>query len=705
MNKITKIASLMLIFLLAVTGCTPQNTNVSSLESTKKSLLDKIDVQYSHELAVKMEEIKSNKELGYRTAGSDAEIKTGNMLYEEMKSIGLQDVTKDEITVDTWTFEKAKMYFTDESGKEYKFELGGYQTNFNTNGEKEFEVVYAGKGTAADYENLDVKGKLVIVDINQRENWWINYPTYQAHLKGAAAIIAVQDGGYGEISEEALNAQDICGPDDAPAFSMSQKDAKILKEAIKNKPVKVKFDAKSTVEFDGKTNNIVGIIPGKDEDSMILMSAHMDSYFSGFQDDNVAIGMMMGIAKAVVDSGYKPEKTLVFCALSSEEWGVSNTRYDWSTGAYNQIFKVHPEWVGKVVADMNFELPAYECEDADYIRSVYEYNTFLTDVTKTVPKVEGVYESGIKVISPTQTWSDDFSFSIAGVPSMRNEFSGDFMEKIYHSQFDNKDTYNEKAYLFHHNLYASLLLEYDRTLVSPLNFATRLEALEKSLDDKVLNKYDIDSKELLSEINTAKGNANKVYEKVKQVNDDYKKALEEGNDKEAKKLYDEYKYLNSGLLETFKFAEDKFVRLTWEDESIFPHEKAQNNIKNINKSIEALNDGDVKTVIDEYLYTIDNNWYAYDFDKDVYEYFTDYVLNQPADRLMWGAGRVEGHENLFKTVKSLSEKYDDKNPEVSNEIKDLTKAENNQKVLLEDSIKSEVKSVNELNKMLENLMK
>ena len=52
--------------------------------------------------------------------------------------------------------------------------------------------MYLGKGTEADYEGKDVTGKLVLVDINQRDEWWINYPVYQAHLKGAAAVIAVQ---------------------------------------------------------------------------------------------------------------------------------------------------------------------------------------------------------------------------------------------------------------------------------------------------------------------------------------------------------------------------------------------------------------------------------------------------------------------------------------------------------------------------------
>ena len=112
-----------------------------------------------------------------------------------------------------------------------EIQLGAYQTTFVTEGPKEFSLMYLGKGTAADYEGKDVTGKLVLVDINQRDEWWINYPVYQAHLKGAAALIAVQSGGYGEIDDEALNAQDIAGPEDAPAFSISRKDSQPVKGA------------------------------------------------------------------------------------------------------------------------------------------------------------------------------------------------------------------------------------------------------------------------------------------------------------------------------------------------------------------------------------------------------------------------------------------------------------------------------------------
>ena len=68
--------------------------------------------------------------------------------------------------------------------------------------------------------------------------------------------------------------------------------------------------------------------------------------------------MMFGIARAILKTGYKPNKTLVFCALAAEEWGVVNSKYDWSAGAYEQVFTARPDWAGKVIADLNFELPA-----------------------------------------------------------------------------------------------------------------------------------------------------------------------------------------------------------------------------------------------------------------------------------------------------------------------------------------------------------
>ncbi|MFF2754727.1 M28 family peptidase [Psychrobacillus sp. NPDC058041] len=714
---ITSLTMTMLVG-MSLVACTPkeESTNVNkentqdekviSVEDANSNYLSAVDVDYAYNFTKSLEEFKSNEKLGYRTAGSQAELKTGEKIGNEMKKIGLSEVTKDEFKVDTWEFEKADLTFTDENGKEHLAVLGGYQVNFDTIGVKELDLVYAGKGTAEDLAGLDVKGKLVLIDINQREEWWINYPAYQAHLKGAAAVIAVQEAGYAEVDPDALNAQDICGPDDAPAFSMSQTDANSLKKALeasKNK-LSVKFDAKSTVKLDGKSYNYYGKIIGKDPESYIILSAHYDSYFSGFEDDNAAIGLLMGVAKGLVDSGYQPEKTIIFNALAAEEWGISNSRYDWSTGAYNQIFKVHPEWVGKAFANMNFELPAYEHTTQDEIRSVYELNNYLTQFAKTVPSVDGVYKDGISIVSPLRTWSDDFSFGIAGVPALRNDFQdSEFMHSHYHSQFDNEGPYNMNAYKFHLNLYGLLAMHYDETAVVPLDFTTRLNALKEDINADIFKQAGVSSDKLVSDIDSAIATAEEVNAKVTKVNEDYLAALTEGNAETAKKVYNESRELNSGLLAAFKYAEDQFVRLTWEDEPIFPHEHAQNNIDNLSLSINALVKGDIATPLDDYLWKIDNNWYAFYFDKEVYNYFTDYVLKAPKEKLMWGSGRIMGHEDLFDTINSLKEKREQTGVDISSEIQTLNSALERQKELLKTTIAEEVASVNKLGEMLDEL--
>ena len=707
MKKIGQCLSLTLAAVLLLSACgqqpdTPQSTPEAervTLEAAQQAYLEKVDVDYAYHLALQLEDIRSNENLGYRTAGSEAELATGDMLKAEMESIGLQNVTKDEFTLDTWTFEKAQLSFTDSTGAEYTAELGGYQTDFVTDGPEAFTIVDGGEGTEADLDGLDVTGKLVLIDINQRDNWWINYPAYEAHLRGAAAVIAVQDGGYGEVSDDALNAQDICGPADAPAFSMSRTDAEALRAALdENGEASVTLDAVSRVGMDGVSYNITGMIPGKDEDSMVLMSAHYDSYFAGFQDDNAAIALMLGIAKAIIDSGYQPEKTLVFCAMAAEEWGVSNTRYDWSTGAYNQIFRVHPDWVGKVVADINFELPAMNEGETDQIRTSYELKTFVEDFKESVPQVEGVFPEGIEVIVPTQTWSDDFSLSIAGVPSSVTALRGGFAQTHYHSQFDNRDTYSPEAFLFHHNMYGMLMLAYDRCAVSPLDFSTRLEALRASMDDTVLTEEQVSS--LNAALDEAENAASAAWDKVSEINDSYRKALDSGDTAAADALIQESRETNAAVLSAFKYAEDAFVRLTWEDVSIFPHEHSQNNLLALNGAVEALERGDSATAIDEYLYAVDNNWYAYDWSRETFDYFTNYVLNQSDDRPMWGAGRVQGHEDLYDVIRSLLDKYGDTSADYTAELARLNDAVNNQTAMLAEQVDHEVQALAELTAQL-----
>ncbi len=654
--------------------------------TTEQQYIASLDIEASYNLAKQMEAYRTNPVLGYRPAGSKAEFETGEMLKSYMEDLGLSNVRKDEIKVDGWEFEKAVLAYADAAGERQEVQLGAYQTDFVTKGAETFQVVYVGKGGEKDYADKDVTGKIVLAEINQRDEWWINFPVYQAHEKGAKALIAVQIGGYGQVDEKALNAQDIAGPPEAAAFSMSFEDSEKLKACLDEKgEITVTLDASSRVMRDVSTYNILGEIPGRRSDRMILLSAHYDSYFSGFQDDNTAVAMMLGIARAFIKMGYQPENTWVFCAMAAEEWGIADSKYDWSTGAYAEVFNVHPEWAGKVIGDFNFELPALSNGNLDGIRCTYEYKDFFEDTLKTLPALSPAYPEGVLVSAPIETWSDDFSVAISGIPSMVNEFSaGSFMTTHYHSQYDSDAYYNEAAYRFHHELYGLLLMHLDSQSVAPLNFAEVFEQASASLDVLMCQKSGSRVTALLNLLGQTEEVAEEVYDRIYDINE---AGVDSEQCREAENI----------LLKVFKMAQDKYVRLTWEDAVVFPQEAAQNNLRYLKKAIRALKRKipDAEAAF-EALYEIDNNAYAFQFSKRVYERFTDYVLDQNSDRLQWGRGRIVHHENLYDLVAQLMDKYHQGATDFSDEIVELEKVAKRQKAYLRDDIEYMLQSTEKM---------
>lgn len=653
-----------------------------------------INTEYSYALAKRMEQFRSHPSLGYRPAGSRAEFATGEMLLQEMHALGLQDIHKDPIQVDAWEFHKAELIWEREDGSiGLQAQLGGYQTNFCTDGPKAFSLVYVGKGTAADYEGKDVKGKLVLAEINQREEWWINFPVYQAYVRGAAALIAVQEGGFAELQDEALNAQDIAGPSEAAAFSMSRADARVLKDALKTRDeLKVRFDAESQVWEKQCSYNIIGTIPGQSQEEMILLSAHYDSYFSGFQDDNTAVAMMFGIAKALMESGYKPKKTIVVAALAAEEWGIVNSKYDWSTGAYQQVFCVRPEWQGRVIADFNFELPAHAHGPKDAVRSVYEYVSFLKKAIEGIPVDPAAYPEGLEIHAPIQTMSDDFSMAISGIPSMVNEFTdSSFMETHYHSQFDNDEYYHAPVYRFHHLLYATLVTKFDQLVLPPFDFSVLFEAMNRSMDLHFSDRFHALGEELDRVTRSAAALGKEVYQWIEKVN-------AEGID-----LSHEEKY-RAILMKAFRKAQDSFVRLDWQDNVLFPQEAVRQNLIHIKVAIRCLEEGDSEGALDA-IYEIDNNCYAFQFDEEVFNYFTDYVFCQPKERLQWGAGRIVHHENLYQLVQKLKRKNKLKTTPFEEELRILNQVRKNQEACYQSDLEYMIRETKNIMDSLKEIQK
>lgn len=707
------LTALLLSLSLLLSGCGQSQTETSpSPQEAYDAFMEAVSPDYAYDIALELTTNPEffNSELGGRTAGSDAEHAAADYLAGVMEEIGLSNVEKVAAPCDRWQFNGAS--FTVD-GKEYP--VYSYATASTPPEGITAEVVYAGKGTMWDYEDLDVEGKIVLVDVDQRADWWVTYPMLEADFQGAAAILAANVGGFSQIADDALNCQDICGPASIPTLSIGLSDSQELQEKMKEGPVTATLVVDNEVEIDaGTTYNIMGVLKGKSSDHQILVGGHYDVHFWGFQDDNCAVGLVLSMAKAMIDSGYQPENDIVFCLHGAEEWGSSYTQYDWTVGAWEMINSVHPEWVGKTLAFLNFELPAYEFDTytstysapemyamLDYYANEYPYS----------PDPEGCFPDGVLTEGyQTYTYSDDFSYYAAGVPStvngfllqkdMENVFP--FYVDIYHSQYDTPDTYNEAVMDFNIRYYGALAMYLDQTPALYLDFTAQYDRILASMDEEAMAAAGVDMAAFhtaLEELNTA---AQAMTERVETLNRDYLKAREDGDSAAMEKLWAEGKELTAQNLQAFEFAQKNLLGLMYE-RPIVPHEAPQENIQLCRDIIACLEQGDVATVVDELAWTVNNvlEYYAMYFSPEVIAIQDDMHWGEGnQDNLYWGTGINFTKADVDAATRSLYERYDEQGGDFSQEIAVYEAAIQAQTELLKELGTKEIGAMEQLAQLL-----
>ena len=617
-------------------------------------------VSFARTVTQTIADMGDNPDIGNRSSGSPAEKQAADYIEQTMKEIGLQNVTVDPFTDDNWTFNRGRVYYTDAQGEQQYLLLGGFATNMTAD-MQEVSVVYAGRGTAEEYEGLDVEGKVVLFDIDQAEDWWVEIPAYEAHLHGALCSLVCNVSGYAYYDGDTIGSQDYCGPDDVPAFAVSQNSAAILRDLIEQGggEAKIWLDVDSVVTHGGQSQNVWGEIPGI-TDEVIYFFAHYDGYYHSFFDDASGIGTILAIARDLVNSGYTPEKTIRFCAHGSEEWGHADTEFDWSAGAFAEITQVHPEWAetGFVVLNVDGMYPV-EGHTAFAAAATYEVEDFAAAVGEPL-YADGAY--GFEAKSPTTAWTEDFGYVRAGVPAIvasHAEPASIYHGPAYHSTMDNVILgVDEAAWAKTIDLFTEYALALDKLAVRPMNFANRFETMAEIYSGDA----DIDS--FLAA-------ADALDEKIAALNEEYAAALEEGDSEKAAALREEGLTLDLAIYPVFKDIVAATTALDWEDNTVFPFETTDVNIECLEEAIDLLGEGDVESALD-CLTGVDYNWYAFSFSQETYEYMLDKMFNKAEGT--WGEDmiRFDG-ENLWTLMHGLMEKAENGVTDFDEEIAELQK--------------------------------
>jgi hypothetical protein len=168
---------------------------------------------------------------------------------------------------------------------------------------------------------------------------------------------------------------------------------------------------------------------------MVLKAAHQDAHFRAGADDTAALVNMLTIAKAMRASGYQPKTTVVFLATAGEEFGYTGSYYEWIVGAWWAATRAHADWAGRVRAMLNFESMAVKGAPLG-LRSNPELKPWLERLASRSPDL---LPHGFELLTPVNSWNDQWTFTAAGIPSVKFDATTSEYEALYHSDFETQD--------------------------------------------------------------------------------------------------------------------------------------------------------------------------------------------------------------------------------------------------------------------------
>jgi Zn-dependent M28 family amino/carboxypeptidase len=326
------------------------------------------------------------------------------------------------------------------------------------------QLVFVGYGVNSaelkrnDLEGIDVKGKIVVIMSGRPQNadeaaWKkAGSPMVLARnliMQGAAGIILANFGSKAQpykmvanyLSRRRVQLADAPAPPFKlpPAVLMGDEGleklfagtgatyAQTLAKAQSGEFVSKDLNKQASISIRIKTeeatsSNVAGLMEGSDpklKDQAIVYTAHYDAYgidatgriYPGAADNALGVGMITSIAEAFTKSKERPRRSVIFLAVTGEEYGLLGAEY----------WVKHPTWpIEKVAADLNFD--GIGTEIYGPVKRIVGFGAEYSDLGKTL---EDVLQATGVTLTPDpmpeeQAFyrSDHFAFVKKGVPAL-----------------------------------------------------------------------------------------------------------------------------------------------------------------------------------------------------------------------------------------------------------------------------------------------
>jgi hypothetical protein len=603
---------------------------VSEFPTDFQFFSDMTDTAFSKGIMDALSALGEGGAMGFRTAGSPAEAEAAGIVERAMAEAGLANVSREAVNAAAWSFTGAAVTCVDFKGETVRIGLGGYPSDAFFQ-EAPLSLADAGRGTASDCEAGKLAGKLALIDSNPAE-WEAAYPILQVKAGGAAGALVNT---VGASDAAALFTQDVEGLSDFPVFAISAADAAALRKELRlseAEDIPVSLSAWSSVRppleaarerasaataagagEDGGAEGgppardegpwaVWGDIPGK-TDEVIYVTGNFDGLYHGAFYGASGLAAALGVAKALVGSGYEPLKTIRFLACGADERGGASGGVG-GAGLFAFLSENHPEWLSSAFAAVAIEgghpvggaahfgvnvssvISPFAKHSAGELIStgLYSYDWRGAAAWAGGGPQAAVWDAlGIPAVAA------GFSGRSASASSAGGEASGAERAAYYHSSLDSKASqgFNEDAFRFNHLLYGKIIIDLDKALVKPMAFDEYFRALGEDYPDAPSAW-----RELLRE---ASRKSAEIRSRLEDTNAEYLESFETMQGSMEVMAYG----LNRELAGMYEALNGALLRLGRDGEPSFAHSATRAHIAALNAADEFLAEGAASAALGE----------------------------------------------------------------------------------------------------------
>ncbi len=268
-------------------------------------------------------------QVGHRISGSERLDQAIVWAVKTMKANGLQNVHTEKILVPYWKRGSEKAWTI--SPQRHDLSILGLGMSVATpKGGITADVVVVGSFDELDkLGEAGIKGKIVLYDVPfTGYGATVGYRVAGASRAAKYGAVAALVRSVGSLSFDTPHTGTLAFEEKLPKIPSAavtiENSTMMRRMARRGERIQLHLEMENELIPDRPSANVVGEIVGSDKpNEVVLISGHLDSWDvgQGAQDDGVGCMITLGAAKAILDAGLKPKRTIRVVFFTNEENG------------------------------------------------------------------------------------------------------------------------------------------------------------------------------------------------------------------------------------------------------------------------------------------------------------------------------------------------------------------------------------------------